>query len=620
MSYLTQPIEELQRAVIASLEGEGFAFNPLTTTFPQHLATCLGTPTAYKTKTVTQMLAELNVQFDGVAMSRLTSGYAELLGTLNETLSEGGGGAPLLSDALLENIDDSSARAFVTTNDGTGTLYWVMTTPALAEGITFENIIAGEDTAGEALSGSVLADEGENDLVVDMLDPGEYVVVFAQINGGEAESNAVNSNTCVLDAGAWLPASAPGAVIYEAAFNRTDYVDAGIFVDELDQNGYEYTAAHVQSGIGYVATESSEGFRLSDAVMGAIDKTDYAVIFEIDAGETTVSYSMYSAVQSDDFNVYWTLDGNIGGATTLPSSQAVVSYGPRMGFHRYAFSVKPDDNFVAMDGRLSATDTTDVGDLAGADWFVHEFPFETDQVVAVRKFAVISPCPAAADLQTWSSVLTTAVYGTATTSDLDFENDAYVVDGTTLANIAALGAVAFSSGTAGHVPGAGGGIVADGVASAGSAQVAFDITHAIPAVAMRDNFSIMYEFTLPADSQHHADLTVYQIGEESIRLVIRPVIDGDSAFEGRPADGLEDSDTFTSPAAGRHKAGFRMVAGETSAFLDGVEVVADREFVQEYLNPSKIRAGAFADGANVVIHRVYITAPLDDAGMIALTT
>src|SRR5690349_4407501 len=92
MSHLTQPIEELQRAVITSLEGEGFAFNPLTTTFPQYLATCLGSVNAYKTKSVTQMLAELNVQFGGSAVSRLTSSYAELLDTLNTTIGSGGGG------------------------------------------------------------------------------------------------------------------------------------------------------------------------------------------------------------------------------------------------------------------------------------------------------------------------------------------------------------------------------------------------------------------------------------------------------------------------------------------------------------------------------------------------
>ncbi|AZO34186.1 MAG: hypothetical protein EOS76_01500 [Mesorhizobium sp.] len=60
MSYLTQSEASLLADIIAGLEDRGFDYNPLTTSLPQYLATCLGDATAYKRKSVAQMLAELN--------------------------------------------------------------------------------------------------------------------------------------------------------------------------------------------------------------------------------------------------------------------------------------------------------------------------------------------------------------------------------------------------------------------------------------------------------------------------------------------------------------------------------------------------------------------------------
>jgi hypothetical protein len=92
MSYLTQGEASLLADVITGLEGEGFAFNPLTTSLPVYLATCLGDATAYRTKSVAQMLAELNSEFGGDTVSHLSTSVAALLSTLNATLVGGGGG------------------------------------------------------------------------------------------------------------------------------------------------------------------------------------------------------------------------------------------------------------------------------------------------------------------------------------------------------------------------------------------------------------------------------------------------------------------------------------------------------------------------------------------------
>lgn len=87
MSYLTQSQASLEAALIADLESEGFAFNELTTSWPRYLATALGEPNAHLTKSVAQMLAELNSEFGGSTASHLTSSVAQLLGTLDDTFS-----------------------------------------------------------------------------------------------------------------------------------------------------------------------------------------------------------------------------------------------------------------------------------------------------------------------------------------------------------------------------------------------------------------------------------------------------------------------------------------------------------------------------------------------------
>ncbi len=110
MSNLTEPVEELEREAIAALEGEGFAYNPLTTYFAEYLAVCLGTPNAYKTKSVTRMLAELNTQFGGGSVSYLTSNYADLLDTIEATIVSGGGAA--VQEFAYQSETDAVATAF----------------------------------------------------------------------------------------------------------------------------------------------------------------------------------------------------------------------------------------------------------------------------------------------------------------------------------------------------------------------------------------------------------------------------------------------------------------------------------------------------------------------------
>lgn len=124
MSYLTQSESELWDAVVAGLEGEGFAFNPLTTTRTQYLATALGEPDAYLTKSFAQLAAEVNGGFGG-SLSYLTSSAAQLLDDLATNISAGGGGEELpeapegfayltnADDAYLINADDAYILAKV---------------------------------------------------------------------------------------------------------------------------------------------------------------------------------------------------------------------------------------------------------------------------------------------------------------------------------------------------------------------------------------------------------------------------------------------------------------------------------------------------------------------------
>lgn len=99
MSYLTTSLDGLTAGVIAALEGEGFAYNPLTTSFSKYLATALGEPNAYLTKSVARMLSEIDAQYGGI-LSHLTSSIAQLLDDVNENIGEGGGGEP--AGALLD--------------------------------------------------------------------------------------------------------------------------------------------------------------------------------------------------------------------------------------------------------------------------------------------------------------------------------------------------------------------------------------------------------------------------------------------------------------------------------------------------------------------------------------
>lgn len=101
MTYLTQGDDALWGAVIAALEGEGFAYDPLTATLPAYLATALGEPDAHKTKSVSKMLEELANIYDG-PLSNLTTIVVALLDDLATNISAGGG-EPYVASAVRFN-------------------------------------------------------------------------------------------------------------------------------------------------------------------------------------------------------------------------------------------------------------------------------------------------------------------------------------------------------------------------------------------------------------------------------------------------------------------------------------------------------------------------------------
>lgn len=113
MSYLTTSLEDLQDLVVADLEGEGFAYNPLRTTWPQYLAICLGQPSAYLVKSVPKMLAELDAQYGG-SLSSLRASVAQLMDDLHANIGAGGGGgeaeARVTDDAEERVTDDAETR------------------------------------------------------------------------------------------------------------------------------------------------------------------------------------------------------------------------------------------------------------------------------------------------------------------------------------------------------------------------------------------------------------------------------------------------------------------------------------------------------------------------------
>lgn len=153
MSYLTQPFEELQREVIAALEGEGFDFNPLTTEFPVYLATCLGDATAYKTKSVPQMLEELNTSFGG-SLSHLTSSVAYLVDELATNIGESG---PYVAQAVNFNdtrLDIASLAAGADSSLFSFSVWINVHTPFYT---LADQILWACDTAGDFASAFILA-------------------------------------------------------------------------------------------------------------------------------------------------------------------------------------------------------------------------------------------------------------------------------------------------------------------------------------------------------------------------------------------------------------------------------------------------------------------------------
>lgn len=100
MSYLTQSRAALWAIVVEGLEGDGFPYNPLTTNPNKYLATALGEPTAYLTKSPARMLSELITANGGGSYSHLTTPFNQLLEILGTTLSGGGGGEQYAADAV----------------------------------------------------------------------------------------------------------------------------------------------------------------------------------------------------------------------------------------------------------------------------------------------------------------------------------------------------------------------------------------------------------------------------------------------------------------------------------------------------------------------------------------
>lgn len=108
MSYLTTPQETLEAEVIAALESEGFAYDPLRHTWPQYLATVLGDPTAYLFKSIAQMLSEVDAQYGG-SLSHLRASIARLLDDVAANIGAGGGGGggnELLDEDGLNLLDE----------------------------------------------------------------------------------------------------------------------------------------------------------------------------------------------------------------------------------------------------------------------------------------------------------------------------------------------------------------------------------------------------------------------------------------------------------------------------------------------------------------------------------
>lgn len=105
MSYLTQPLEELQRLTIAALEQEsGLTFSENTETITEFLSRCLNQNSAWLTKSEGQLLEELNTALGGSSVSHLIYSYARLLDTLNTTIGGGGGPTPLVVADLKNDV------------------------------------------------------------------------------------------------------------------------------------------------------------------------------------------------------------------------------------------------------------------------------------------------------------------------------------------------------------------------------------------------------------------------------------------------------------------------------------------------------------------------------------
>jgi hypothetical protein len=109
MSYLTTPLGTLKAQVITALEGEGFPYDPLHVSWGQYLATALGEPSAYLSKSHAQMLSEIDAQYGGT-LSHLRASIAQLLDDVAANIGAGGGGGdlPVLPDGFAFVVNGDS--------------------------------------------------------------------------------------------------------------------------------------------------------------------------------------------------------------------------------------------------------------------------------------------------------------------------------------------------------------------------------------------------------------------------------------------------------------------------------------------------------------------------------
>jgi hypothetical protein len=91
MSYLTQSYDKLKEELITALEGEGFPYNPNTTSFTEYLSLALGNSSAHLRRSFGELLSDLDAQYGG-SLSELRASIAHLMDDTVANIGAGGGG------------------------------------------------------------------------------------------------------------------------------------------------------------------------------------------------------------------------------------------------------------------------------------------------------------------------------------------------------------------------------------------------------------------------------------------------------------------------------------------------------------------------------------------------